>query len=198
MHKAFHCDNAPSQHSSAMSASAIVFNMTTANSLLTASTCDLCDQHKDNSDGRFRVLPPLFRDFGGQGRFAGPISTVQCLEDNSRVREAVNSPGQGRVLVVDGAGSLKRSLLGGNLAQAAEKNGWAGVLVFGAVRDAAELRTAQVGIRALGLIPMPTERRDQGLRDLPVQIAGEWIRPGDWLVADEDGIVILDAEQALA
>jgi regulator of ribonuclease activity A len=193
MHKAFHCDNAPSQHSSAMSASAIVFNMTTANSLLTASTCDLCDQHKDNSDGRFRVLPPLFRDFGGQGRFAGPISTVQCLEDNSRVREAVNSPGQGRVLVVDGGGSLKRSLLGGNLAQAAEKNGWAGVLVFGAVRDAAELRAAQVGIRAVALIPMPTERRDQGLRDVPVQIGGEWLRPGDWLVADEDGIVVLDA-----
>jgi regulator of ribonuclease activity A len=193
MHKAFHCDNAPSQHSSAMSASAIVFNMTTANSLLTASTCDLCDQHKDNSDGRFRVLPPLFRDFGGQGHFAGPISTVQCLEDNSRVREAVNSPGQGRVLVVDGGGSLKRSLLGGNLAQAAEKNGWAGVLVFGAVRDAAELRAAQVGIRAVALIPMPTERRDQGLRDVPVQIGGEWLRPGDWLVADEDGIVVLDA-----
>jgi len=167
--------------------------MTTANSLLTASTCDLCDQHKDNSDGRFRVLPPLFRDFGGQGRFAGPISTVQCLEDNSRVREAVNSPGQGRVLVVDGGGSLKRSLLGGNLAQAAEKNGWAGVLVFGAVRDAAELRAAQVGIRAVALIPMPTERRDQGLRDVPVQIGGEWLRPGDWLVADEDGIVVLDA-----
>jgi regulator of ribonuclease activity A len=167
--------------------------MTTANSLLTASTCDLCDQHKDNSDGRFRVLPPLFRDFGGQGRFAGPISTVQCLEDNSRVREAVNSPGQGRVLVVDGGGSLKRSLLGGNLAQAAEKNGWAGLLVFGAVRDAAELRAAQVGIRAVALIPMPTERRDQGLRDVPVQIGGEWLRPGDWLVADEDGIVVLDA-----
>ena len=167
--------------------------MTTSHSLLTASTCDLCDEHKDNSDGRFRVLPPLFRDFGGKDRFAGPISTVQCLEDNSRVREAVNSPGLGRVLVVDGGGSLKRSLLGGNLAQAAEKNGWAGVLVFGAVRDAAELRAAQVGIRAVALIPMPTERRDQGLRDVPVQIGGEWLRPGDWLVADEDGIVVLDA-----
>lgn len=171
--------------------------MTTAtDKLLNASTCDLCDEHKDHSNGRFRVLPPLFKDYGGLGRFAGPVSTVQCLEDNSRVREAVNSPGAGRVLVVDGGGSLKRSLLGGNLAQAAEKNGWAGVLVYGAVRDAAELRAAQVGIRALGLIPMPTERRDQGLRDLPVQIAGEWVRPGDWLVADEDGIVVLDAPQA--
>ncbi|GAA0757987.1 ribonuclease E activity regulator RraA [Ideonella azotifigens] len=154
------------------------------------STCDLCDADKDPSNGELRVLPPLFRDFGGLTRFAGPISTVQCLEDNSRVREAVMSPGEGRVLVVDGGGSLKRSLLGGNLAQAAEKNGWAGVLVFGAVRDAAEMRACQVGIRALGLIPMPTERRDQGLRDVPVQIAGEWLRPGEWLYADEDGIVV--------
>ncbi|HSI50968.1 MAG TPA: ribonuclease E activity regulator RraA [Ideonella sp.] len=154
------------------------------------STCDLCDADKDPSNGDLRVLPPLFRDFGGVTRFAGPISTVQCLEDNSRVREAVMSAGGGRVLVVDGGGSLKRSLLGGNLAQAAEKNGWAGVLVFGAVRDAAEMRARQVGIRALGLTPMPTERRDQGLRDVPVQIAGEWLRPGEWLYADEDGIVV--------
>lgn len=155
------------------------------------STCDLCDAHKGDSDGAFRVLPPLFRDFGGLTRFAGPVSTVQCLDDNSRVREAVNSPGQGRVLVVDGAGSLRRSLVGGNLGKAAQDNGWAGVLVYGAVRDAAELRACQVGIRALALMPLPTDRRDQGLRDVPVQIDGVWVRPGDWLYADEDGIVVM-------
>ena len=155
------------------------------------STCDLCDAHKGDSDGGFRVLPPLFRDFGGLTRFAGPVSTVQCLDDNSRVREAVNSPGQGRVLVVDGAGSLRRSLVGGNLGKAAQDNGWAGVLVYGAVRDAAELRACQVGIRALALMPLPTDRRDQGLRDVPVQIEGVWVRPGDWLYADEDGIVVM-------
>ena len=155
------------------------------------STCDLCDAHKGDSDGGFRVLPPLFRDFGGLTRFAGPVSTVQCLDDNSRVREAVNSPGQGRVLVVDGAGSLRRSLVGGNLGKAAQDNGWAGVLVYGAVRDAAELRACQVGIRALALMPLPTDRRDQGLRDVPVQIEGVWVRPGDWLYADEDGIVMM-------
>ena len=155
------------------------------------STCDLCDAHKGDSDGAFRVLPPLFRDFGGVTRFAGPVSTVQCLDDNSRVREAVNSPGQGRVLVVDGAGSLRRSLVGGNLGKAAQDNGWAGVLVYGAVRDAAELRACQVGIRALALMPLPTDRRDQGLRDVPVQIEGVWVRPGDWLYADEDGIVVM-------
>ncbi|MCO5977907.1 ribonuclease E activity regulator RraA [Ideonella oryzae] len=155
------------------------------------STCDLCDAHKGDSDGGFRVLPPLFRDFGGLTRFAGPVSTVQCLDDNSRVREAVNSPGQGRVLVVDGAGSLRRSLVGGNLGKAAQDNGWAGVLVYGAVRDAAELRACQVGIRAMALMPLPTDRRDQGLRDVPVQIEGVWVRPGDWLYADEDGIVVM-------
>ena len=155
------------------------------------STCDLCDAHKGDSDGGFRVLPPLFRDFGGLTRFAGPVSTVQCLDDNSRVREAVNSPSQGRVLVVDGAGSLRRSLVGGNLGKAAQDNGWAGVLVYGAVRDAAELRACQVGIRAMALMPLPTDRRDQGLRDVPVQIEGVWVRPGDWLYADEDGIVVM-------
>ena len=84
------------------------------------STCDLCDVHKDHSDGRFRVLPPLYSDYGGLASFAGPISTVQCFEDNSRVREAVHSPGLGRVLVVDGGGSLRRALVGGRLAQAAK------------------------------------------------------------------------------
>jgi regulator of ribonuclease activity A len=154
------------------------------------STCDLCDENKNVSDGSFRVLPPLFTDHGARRKFCGPVTTVQCLDDNSRVREAVNTQGEGRVLVVDGGGSLRRSLLGGNLAAAAAKNGWAGVVVYGAVRDKAELAACDVGIRALGLIPLPTERRDQGLRDVPVEIAGVPVRPGDWLYADEDGIVV--------
>jgi regulator of ribonuclease activity A len=160
------------------------------NSPVDFSTCDLCDEHKNASDASFQVLPPLYTDYGARRKFGGPVSTVQCLDDNSRVREAVNSPGLGRVLVVDGAGSLRRSLLGGNLAAAAAKNGWAGVVVHGAVRDKAELAVCDVGIRALALMPMPTERRDQGLRDLPVQIAGTWVHPGDWLYADEDGMVV--------
>jgi regulator of ribonuclease activity A len=159
------------------------------------STCDLCDAHKSDSTGSLRVLSPLLREFGGRMQFAGPISTVQCLDDNSRVKEAVNSPGQGRVLLVDGAGSLRRSLVGGQLAQAAERNGWAGLVVWGAVRDAAELRACQVGVRALALTPMPTDRRDQGLRDVPVQIEGQWFRPGEWLYADEDGIVVTSLPQ---
>ncbi|MBV2216878.1 MAG: ribonuclease E activity regulator RraA, partial [Diaphorobacter sp.] len=106
------------------------------------------------------------------------------------------SPGQGRVLVVDGGGSLRRALLGGNLGAAAARNGWAGVVIDGCVRDVAELAQSQVGIRALASMPLPTERKVDGLRDVAVQIQGVWVRPGDWLYADEDGIVI--ADRALA
>lgn len=155
------------------------------------STCDLCDSLKSDSSGATRWLPgSLYRSYGGQARFAGPVATVRCLDDNTPVKTAVESFGAGRVLVVDGGASLRRALLGGNLAASAAKNGWAGVLVHGAVRDLEELRAAAVGIFALGHVPMPTERREPGLADVPVQIEGVWIRPGDWLYADEDGVVI--------
>jgi regulator of ribonuclease activity A len=155
------------------------------------STCDLCDLHKNDASGMFRVLPPVFRDFGATRRFAGSVSTVKCFEDNSLVKLALDEPGRRRVLVVDGGGSLRRALVGGNLAAAAERNGWAGIVVHGCVRDAGELAQCEVGIRALALMPLPTEKRGSGERDLPVQIEGVWVRPGDWLYADEDGIVVL-------
>lgn len=157
------------------------------------STCDLCDAHRDDPADRFRVLPPIFRDFGGRARFHGAVSTVKCFEDNTSVRDAVQSAGNGRVLVVDGGGSLRRALLGGNLAAAAEKNGWAGVVIFGAARDHEEMARCQIGIRAMALLPMPPDKRHAGVVDQPVQIHGVWVRPGDWLVADEDGIVVLPA-----
>ena len=159
-------------------------------------TCDLCDRHKADISGAFRVLPPPWLDFGGLAAFQGEVSTVQCFEDNSRVKDAVESPGHGRVLVVDGGGSLRRALLGGNLAAAAAKNGWAGLVIHGAVRDRAELRQALTGIKALASVPMATERRGEGRRDLPIAIHGIAIRPGDWLVADEDGIVVLASAPA--
>ena len=154
------------------------------------STCDFCDAHKGDTTGAFRVLPPAFRPFGGVAHFSGPVSTVKCHEDNTQVKAAVESPGQGRVLVVDGGGSLRRALVGGNLAAAAARNGWAGLVVDGCVRDVAELNAAAVGIRALALMPMPTERRGEGQRDVDVQVQGVWVRPGDWLYADADGIVV--------
>lgn len=165
---------------------------------LTFSTCDLCDAHKGDSTGDFRVLPPVFRDYGAVQKFAGPVVTVKCFEDNTLVKAAVDSPGyletpQGRVakvLVVDGGGSLRKALLGGNLGAAAARNGWAGVVIDGCVRDTAELATQAVGIRALASMPMPTEKRQQGQADVAVQVQGVWVRPGDWLYADEDGIVV--------
>lgn len=157
------------------------------------ATCDLCDDHKLDSDGDFRVLPPVFRDFGALRQFAGPVSTVKCFEDNTLVKAAVDSPGLGRVLVVDGGASLRRALVGGNLGAAAARNGWAGVLVDGCVRDVAELAACQVGIRALASMPLPTEKRQEGQRDVAVQIQGVWVRPGDWLYADADGVVVSSA-----
>ena len=127
-------------------------------------TGDLCDAHKANAGGSFRVLPPVYRDYGKRTRFAGTIATVKCYEDNSFVKAALEEPGGGRVLVVDGC-----------------------------VRDSAELIQCDIGIRALALIPMPTERRQQGERDVALHLHGVWVMPGEWLVADEDGIVVMPA-----
>lgn len=155
------------------------------------STCDLCDAHKNDADGAFRVLPPVWRSYGGHTRFAGPVATVKCHEDNSLVKAALDTPGLGRVLVVDGGASLRRALVGGNLGAAAARNGWAGIVVDGAVRDVAELAACAVGIRALASMPLPTEKRNQGQADVVVTIQGVTVRPGEWLYADEDGIVVL-------
>ncbi|MFO0472564.1 MAG: ribonuclease E activity regulator RraA [Pseudomonadota bacterium] len=159
-------------------------------------TCDLCDAHRSDASGAFRVLPPVFRDFGGRARFHGPVSTVRCHEDNSLVKAAVESPGQGRVLVVAGGASMRRALLGGNLGAAAASYGWAGVVVDGCVRDTAELARCAVGIKALAPHPMPPDKRNEGQRDVPVQVQGVWVRPGEWLCADEDGVVVMPAAPA--
>lgn len=165
------------------------------------STCDLCDAHKNDTTGAFRVLPPVFHSYGGVARFAGPVVTLKCFEDNSLVKQALDEPGAvttpsgsvGRVLVVDGGASMRRALVGGNIGAAAARNGWAGVVVNGCVRDTAELAACEVGIRALALMPLPTEKRGEGQRDVAVQVQGVWVRPGDWLYADADGIVVMPA-----
>jgi regulator of ribonuclease activity A len=155
------------------------------------STCDFCDAHKDDLSGDFRVLSPSFRDYGGISRFCGEVVTVKCHEDNTPVKQAVEREGLGRVLVVDGGGSMRRALLGGNLALSAAQQGWAGLVIDGCVRDLAELRAAEVGIRALAHVPMPTVRQQPGHTHVPVLIQGVWVRPGEWLYADEDGIVVV-------
>ena len=164
------------------------------------ATCDLCDSQKNDTSGAFRVLPPVFRDYGAVRKFCGPVVTIKCHEDNSLVKVVLDSDGStqtpsgrvGRVLVVDGGASVRRALLGGNLGAAAARNGWAGVVIDGCVRDVTELSLLGVGIRALASMPLPTEKRNQGQRDLAVQLQGVWVRPGDWLYADEDGMVVSD------
>ncbi|MCB1997984.1 MAG: ribonuclease E activity regulator RraA [Burkholderiaceae bacterium] len=157
------------------------------------STCDLCDPRKGDTDGAFRVLPPVFASYGGRSKFCGPVRTVRCFEDNTSVKALLESPGQGAVLVVDGGGSVRRALVGGNIAAAAAANGWAGVVVNAAVRDKAELAAAGVGLLARALIPMPSDRKAPGQVDVALQIEGVWVRPGDWLYADEDGVVVTPA-----
>lgn len=151
-------------------------------------TCDLCDQF----EAQVRVLDLPMGDFGGQVAFAGIVSTVKALEDNSRVREAVAEPGHGRVLVIDGGGSSRRAMLGDMLAEKAVANGWAGVLVHGAIRDSEAISQLAIGVKALGTCPMKTDKRGEGLRDVAVEFGGVVIRPGDWLAADEDGVVLAD------
>ncbi|MEJ7137886.1 ribonuclease E activity regulator RraA [Amphibiibacter pelophylacis] len=157
------------------------------------STCDWCDAHKSTAQGpqELRVLALPWRSYGARATFSGPAVTVQALDDNSEVKRWLESPGEGRVLVVDGHGSMRRALLGGNMAASAARQGWAGVLVCAAVRDVAELALADVGIFALGTVPLPTERRGQGLSQIPVRLGGVTVLPGDLIVADADGVIAL-------
>lgn len=155
------------------------------------ATCDLCDANEDKlADGSLAVLPPVFSAYGNRLRFAGPARTLKLFEDNVLVRAALETPGEGAVLVVDGGGSLRCALVGGNLGQLAEKNGWAGIIVHGCVRDSAELNACEVGIRALATHPRRSFRKGLGDKDIAVDIAGVTVRPGQWIYADEDGVLV--------
>jgi regulator of ribonuclease activity A len=155
------------------------------------STADLYDQYEQT----LGVCEPVFRDFGGRAAFFGPVSTVKCFEDNSRIKEALAEPGEGRVLAVDAGGSMRCAMLGDLIAESAVANGWAGVIIVGCVRDTARLAEMDLGVKALAAIPRKSTRRGEGQRDLPVQIAGTLVEPGDWVYCDEDGIVF--SKQAL-
>jgi regulator of ribonuclease activity A len=148
-------------------------------------TADLCDQHEQG----LQVCEPIFRSFGGRARFYGPVSTIKCFEDNSRVREAVNEAGEGRVLVVDAGGSRRCAMLGDLLAAKAVENGWAGVVMYGLVRDSADIAEMPLGVMALGTIPIKSVKKGIGERDVPVRFSGVSFAPGQHLYADEDGIV---------
>ncbi len=152
----------------------------------TFATADLSDAH----GAAVQVVEPLFRDFGGRRRFAGPIATCKVFEDNKLVRETLEGPGAGRVLVVDGGGSLRCALVGDQLGELAVRNGWAGIIVWGCIRDSAVLATQAVGVKALAANPRRSVRNGEGSRESPVTFGGVTFAPGAWLYADEDGIVV--------
>lgn len=155
------------------------------------STCDLCDVHEDKlTSGTLLVLPPVFRHFGKRNRFYGVAATLKVFEDNVLVRAALEKPGHGGVLVIDGGASMRCALVGGNLGQLAAKNGWAGVIVHGCVRDIDELAACDVGISAMAVHPRRSVRKGAGDAGLAVSIAGVTIRPGDWIYADADGVLV--------
>jgi regulator of ribonuclease activity A len=154
------------------------------------STADLCDGFASEIE----VVQPLFREYGGASKFAGPIETVEVFEDNTLVREILETRGEGRVLVVDGGGSLRCALVGGRLGLLAHASGWSGIVVNGCVRDSEELRRLHIGIRALNLSPRPGGKNGSGARARPVSFAGVTFSPGRFLYADNDGMVVSGKE----
>lgn len=153
-------------------------------------TADLCDAHGD----RVRVVEPMFRDFGAVRVFEGSIATVKCHEDNSLVRAALEEPGNGRVLVVDGGGSKRCALVGDQLAVLGVKNGWAGVIVYGCIRDSAAIGALPLGVRALDTNPRKSVKKGAGDRDIPITFGGVTFVPGQYVYADEDGIIVADTK----
>ena len=155
------------------------------------STTDLCDTHEALFDsGELQVLASGLLAFGARERFCGAARTIKLFEDNSVLAQTVREPGGGQVLVVDAGGSARCAVLGGNLARNAADNGWAGVVVFGAVRDVEEIDGCAIGVRAVAVNPRRSVKRGEGQRDLVVSVAGALVRPGDWIYADRDGVLV--------
>lgn len=150
------------------------------------STPDLCDTYGDG----LSVLEPVFVNYGGREAFSGVCVTVKCFEDNSKVKALAATNGESRVMVIDGGGSLRRALLGDMIAAQALANGWSGFVINGAVRDVDALASMDLGVQALGAHPMKTEKRNLGDVDVPVTFAGVTIHPGDFVAADNNGIVV--------
>ena len=157
---------------------------------MAVSVPDICDDYMD----RVRVLAPLFRDYGARRKFHGEIVTVKCFEDNSLVRDLVGTEGRGRVIVVDGGGSMRRALLGDLLAARAARNGWQGLVINGCVRDVEILESIELGVKALNSHPVKTEKRGEGQLNVPVEFAGVTIHPGQFLYADANGVAVADRD----
>ena len=152
-------------------------------------TCDLCDDHAEEVS----VVTGLqWRSFGGRHAFGGQIDTVKCFEDNSRVKEQLATPGKGKVLLVDGGGSLRNALIGDMIAENAVENGWEGVIIYGACRDVDALAQLDIGIVTLGCVPIKSVRRGEGQLNIPVSFGGVTFQPGQWVYADNNGVIVAD------
>lgn len=153
---------------------------------MTFKTADLCDDHETS----VQVASPGLKNFGGISRFCGPIVTIDAMGDFSRVREQVNSAGNGRVLVVDNQASMDCAVLGDLLAAAAITNDWSGIVINGCIRDSADIAAMAIGVKALATMPRKAVRNDQGDVDVELEFCGITFHPGDYLYSDEDGIII--------
>lgn len=153
-------------------------------------TPDLCDQYEAELGKSVRVVAPMFKCYGGRAAFSGRIVTLKLFEDNSLVRTAFGEDGKGKVLVIDGGGSLRCALVGDQLAILAHKNGWEGVVVYGCIRDSGDINAIDIGVRALDTHPQKSIKKNVGDRDLAVTFGGVTFNPGEYLYADADGIVV--------
>ena len=154
-------------------------------------TADLCDKHEERvRSGELRVLEPMLNSYGGREAFHGRIATLKLFEDNSLVRKALEAPGEGRVLVVDGGGSQRCALVGDQLAALGVKNGWAGIVVYGCIRDSVAIGEMDIGVLALDTHPLKSIKRNVGEADIPVAFAGAGFIPGQYLYADADGVLV--------
>ncbi|MBC3879088.1 ribonuclease E activity regulator RraA [Undibacterium sp. FT79W] len=155
------------------------------------ASCDICDANEDKlASGELAALPPVFKSYGAMTKFSGPATTLKAFEDNGMVRSVLETPGNGHVLVIDGGGSLRCALVGGNLAVLAEENGWAGIVVHGCIRDVDEINACNIGVRALAAMPVKSIKRGGGEQNLRIAIAGVAVSPGDWIYADADGVLV--------
>ncbi len=150
------------------------------------STPDLCD----GNPKLVRILEPIFANFGGKASFGGEVVTIKCFEDNSRVKESAATDGTGKVMVVDGGGSLKKALLGDLIAEDAMNNGWEGFVIYGCIRDVEAIGHMEIGVKALNSIPLKTQRKGVGDLSVPINIGGVTIKPGEYIYADNTGIIV--------
>jgi regulator of ribonuclease activity A len=158
--------------------------------LMTANKTEFSTPDLSDDSPEAKAIPLPFNNYGQNAQFSGPAVTIKCHEDNSLVKQLVDEAGEGRVIVVDGGGSRRRALLGDMLAEKASENGWSGLVINGVIRDVDEIGRTDLGVQALGTIPVKTEKLGAGQRDIPIEIEGVSIEPGDFIYADNNGVLV--------